>query len=1114
MLEAVALAFAMAAVAAATAFLLWPRKGDAPRNALDLALLAAMMGIVLPAFLALLLGWAGIYSPLLLLACCLAVAGSAAWLVRRRQAVQRIPDFARPARPSLIVLLVGLAAAVLFAHPFEELSMHQDGNVYVAAGAHLARTGHLVERHDLLADLPDSSRDAFYNDSPGEGPTMEVAPGVFLPALDSLFHGFLVLDAANGTVVAQYLHLSPAVHTLGFGLAGEAGAFAMVTLVSVLFVLAWTQVANHLLGRVGALVAGTVLLVAPITVWFGRYPNPELLSGGLLATLLLALAPARAPRVADWCVGGVLLGISFFARIDNVAVALPLLAWGVWGLVARAERIAVAFLLPTVGLGAVAAFYAAGPASYYITSITAIAAPALPSASTMGVAAGFAGLAIFAVLTVWPRLDRRPPRPAPRWVGPAAAQVPIALLAGFVVFAMVTRGDAPFSGDWNNVEMLSWYFGWPLLAVAFLGFAVLATRGPLGALAAWALLAGTLPFLHELSNQNLHPWGLRRYAGFGVPLIAMSAAAFLRLPLRPSWWPAVRDMPAAALALVLLLPGVGYSGLLADHVEFEGLSNQVDAIAKGFEADDVVLLHNQFMLPSIGPALRYLHGVDAMLVWKEPANASSVEAYARAVDGWELDGRTTYVVNPSPEFRESLACWSTHDVSSVSDRPITVPKLRFEQRAIAHEITDVTSRADIWKVVARDESRFDNVTAEFPIRGRLCGFHALETSPEGPFRWTREESSLVFRGRFAEGDYAIQLDLGARRPAPLSPPVVHIDGPGYNDTFTPSSIRSAQEIVVRLEQPEDEIVIRLRTSTWVPKDHIESGDGRALGVAFYAARLSEPAQATAISVEGPSSSLSRFYAREESAQGPFRWTQTSSRLTFYSDFEPGFYILRMDLGGRRPQIAPPLTLEVATSIGDRWAFSALAARESIAKVIEIPSAQTRVEVWLNSTTWVPKEVIGGGDDRPLGVAFYGASILRPPQTTSINAANPPIATMEGFHAVETSTVGSFRWSRGEGNLTFWGPWSPGLYNITLDIGSRRPVGVPPLVAQWTTAGQDYFTNATTNRERFTWRVQLDSSQDSLCLQFHSSTWVPSSYINSTDSRSLGFAFYGATIAAS
>jgi len=227
---------------------------------------------------------------------------------------------ARPASwralwPAVLVLVL---AVVLQARPGEYLFGGRDPGTYVAAMGLIGRTGGILYEDPAVRSIPEPYYDLFYRhpEKPGEYEW-------------GRFMGFPLERPHSGRVVPEFFHLFPAFGAYFFQAAGVKGALATPPLFGVLATLAVFFALRLLLGDVPGFLAGVLLALNVLQVWFARYPVSEMVSQFLIFAGLAALLRWEQRREAAWLVwAGFSLGLSLLVRIDSVLILPPLMLWG------------------------------------------------------------------------------------------------------------------------------------------------------------------------------------------------------------------------------------------------------------------------------------------------------------------------------------------------------------------------------------------------------------------------------------------------------------------------------------------------------------------------------------------------------------------------------------------------------------------------------------------------------------------------------------------------------------------------------------------------------------------------------------------------------------------
>jgi hypothetical protein len=208
------------------------------------------------------------------------------------------------------------------------------------------------------------------------------------------------------------------------------------------------------------------------------------------------------------------------------------------------------------------------------------------------------------------------------------------------------RNGLPVDGGRNyyeqTVSWVSWYVGWPALALA-LGAAVLMTlRALRGGAPAWGALlviaggsAGLTLLRPEITPD--HPWADRRLVPVLLPvvvLLAVAAVAELAERVRRRTAPAGDRRRGAAAgatvavgaALLLVPPVVAAAPLVGERTE-QGQLEAVATVCRALSPGDVVLLGDRRAQLEWAPAVRGICGVPVASLPRRPSGT------VRAVPG-------------------------------------------------------------------------------------------------------------------------------------------------------------------------------------------------------------------------------------------------------------------------------------------------------------------------------------------------------------------------------------------------------------------------------------------------------------------------------------------------
>jgi hypothetical protein len=468
--------------------------------------------------------------------------------------------------------------------------------------------------------------------------------------------------ARGSEIVPQFMTGWPTALAAAGWVGGWHGILVLPALVGGCAVLAVAGLAARLVGPRWAPVAALLAACAWPVLRVSQTPYSEplalvLLAGGLclLTDVLTAGRPGAGARAIhrQAFVAGLVLAGGQLVRLDfgvDFALLVPVLGW--WWLSRRpGVKPFLAGALVGGALGAADAAFVTRP--YVVVNWSSV------RLMIIGLA-GMITLTVLAVLAI-----RRWGFPGSRWLPRIGAAAVCVVAVGLLVrpFVMVdhsttdpntisytaslqealglpvdgTRGYAEHSLTW-----VSWYLGWPLLAAALAGAALLT----------WRVLAGRdphwLPALVVFAGSSVqtllrpgitpdHPWADRRLVVEVIPgmvLLATWATAVLVRRMRRSIWVPATAALAAALVVVYLVPiSVATVPVAAARTE-EGELAAAASVCQALRPDDSVILVDSQWVPTI----RGQCGLPVAQL-REPTPA----AVAQAVASVRAAGRTPVV---------------------------------------------------------------------------------------------------------------------------------------------------------------------------------------------------------------------------------------------------------------------------------------------------------------------------------------------------------------------------------------------------------------------------------------------------------------------------------------
>jgi dolichyl-phosphate-mannose-protein mannosyltransferase len=805
------------------------RESLAPDEALFLAVAASVMA---SAWVGLVLAEAGWFS-LVAAAAMLAVACAVLALFRRARlsAPVRRPRSWAEVAPAAAVLALAL---VLQARPSEYLVGGRDPGAYVAAMATIARTGGIVVTDPVVLSIPPEDVELFYRNP--QRPDFSW----------SRFMGLDLERPSSGRVFPQFFHLFPAFGAYLFQALGVRGALATPPVFGVLGTLAVFFALRRVFGQAPALLAGILLGVNVVQVWFARYPVSETMSQCLLFTGLLFLLQWEENRSGAFgALGGVALGLTLLVRIDSALVLIPILLYVIVRRV-RGDlpwRTALPFLATFAALALHAGWHAAFWARKYVLDIVTrrywsqptvvwLAAAALALAAIVaahrfgalgrpfleahgpglrrGLTVAVVVLAAYAyalrpVLSAWAGADGNDP--ARRLANPG-----LLLALGFRQLA---------AHDAQSLVRLGWFVTPLGLVLGILGFvAILREWRPRYLLPLLLGLSFSVFYLYKVRVWNDYPFALRRFVPVTLPLLLGLAAWFL---VRLAGRGGLRRLVAAALALLLGGFYVHDTARVAGFVDWRGAVGFVADVARRFGPQDVVVFEQPRSIHLLSLPLWAVHGVNALELARFNPDPDRL---SHLVGAWRGRWRNVYFVHT---YRTDLC-------GLFLERLETKDFGTFEWYAYDRKPGDPEFRSlhfTVSRVVPPEELRVPSLD-EVDIGGtddvQVSGFFDKEGGLDRTFRWTGPCASVYLPGARAGATLSITVSAERR---PLTSPArvaVSLSGRALGE-FVAGPEWSEHVLVLPSPLPPGPTVLRLDVPSWRPANVIPgSSDTRDLGV--------------------------------------------------------------------------------------------------------------------------------------------------------------------------------------------------------------------------------------------------------------------------------------------
>ena len=728
----------------------------------------------------------------------------------------------RPRLTSLLPIALVLLGAWRFFPPSEYIIGGKDPGTYVSEGIQIAQRGTLVYRDPVVASVPAAFRDLFF-------PSHERSDYYSVR-----FMGFWIRNPETGAVVGQFPHLFPAAIAIGYGLQGLTGARAVTGVWAILGLLAVYFAARPVVGTAAAFAAAALLSLHVIEVWFGRYPNAEVVMQTLLFAAILAFSRSHRggehPDAFFAAVTGVLLGLLMFLRFDGVigiagvtaALLLVVLAGG---------RSSAGFFVTLGGALALAIPYYLGPLRGYadlpivfLTHLRWWQYVLLAAA----VAGAFTGLAAV----------RLRPGLAKRLVTLAPALISVALVAGAFhgLFLRHPAGRLAAHDAYALRTFTAYYATLPAVAAALIGCVLLARRSFWRSPALFTTAAiFCFFFFYKIRIHPEHFWMARRFLPVILPAVLVFACGAAAWGFQRAGARRILSLAIGA-AFVFLLGShfVRAAQPVLDHVEYAGIIPELERLAGRVGDDELLLVESRdagsdahvMALP-----LAYIYARN-VLVLSSPRPDPS--AFAAFLDWARTRYRRVYFLGGGGTELLSRH-WSA---TSLTSQRFQVPEYESSSTAYPRFVRRKEFDFGLYELRSGDSGVPPTFDLDVGDRDDLnvVRFHAKEAFEGRTFRWSQRQSFVsVAALPPASRELVLEMSSGGR-PAASDPAevTVHLNDRllgtlDVTDGFKSYMLEIPPDVVAaaRTGQPAR---LRFVVPVWNPHETLGSADDRDLGV--------------------------------------------------------------------------------------------------------------------------------------------------------------------------------------------------------------------------------------------------------------------------------------------
>jgi hypothetical protein len=731
---------------------------------------------------------------------------------------------ARPTRAAILPIALIALSCIRFFPPSEYIIGGRDPGTYINEGIVIAQRGTLVYEDPTVASVPPFARDLFFP-SHGRG-----------DYYGTRFMGFFVQDPASGRVVGQFPHLLPASVAMGYAIDGLTGARYVLGIWATLGVLAVYFAGARWIGRPAAAAAAALLTLNVIEVWFGRYPNAEVVMQTFVFAGLLANARAHfEPAGRDLffaLIAGSLFGLLLFLRFDAVlAIGAVLAANLLAGL--RGRRMSFVFagaLAVTLTLGVI---YLLGPMRAYATYPIDFVRNLQWWHLTLLSGAGIAGLALLLVARKIPTMREV----VEHWL-PVALIGAVWVLGIYALFFRTPAGKLAIENAHALRMFASFYVTFAAVAAALVGYALVTRRrfwhDPAMVI---TITLFSVFFFYKIRIHAEHFWAARRFLPVILPgtLLFASAAATWGLSRPTRYGRAASGVIGFAFIAVLAMQYARAAAPVARHVEYAGLIPHVERLAQMMGDRDLLLVESRdaqsdahvFAMP-----LAYIYDRNVLVLNSAAPDLPTFTAFSEWARTqydrvYFFGGGGTLLLSrrSSGSFVSSVNFRVPEYASAFNAYPSGVRKKHYD--FALYELTPRTNAAP---------GMWFNLDVGFRDDLHVLRFHAREFASGETMRWSQEQSMVSVTTMGPDAREVVLVMSNGGRPRSLPPADVSVALNGQplgtvrvTEGFHPYTFAIPSDLAAAATS-NAQAQLTLRTPTWRPRDVLGGSDDRRLGV--------------------------------------------------------------------------------------------------------------------------------------------------------------------------------------------------------------------------------------------------------------------------------------------
>lgn len=610
----------------------------------------------------------------------------------------------------LAVLLLTLVA---FANePFEYIVGGRDHGVYVNTGVHIARSGGILVKDSVIAEVPEASRLALVN--PEVRPYQSGFPGPWSEGQHLI--GMTIRDLDEGIYVPHGFHLYPAFIAILYAVGGIHTALWATGILTLLSVCAIFLVIRHVLGWQVALLSLLFLSVSVTQMWFSRYPSAEILIQFLFwSGLFFTLKTIQTKHWLPAFLAGACFGLTHLAKLDSIFISATVLSYFAYlwfshqfdrsylitiatyicltiHAVLHAFHIATIYFIDHLVRVLLPSFLAnrlvlaAENATYPLTILKAIWVQ-----NTVLLGVGVVSFILLISLLIWGQatINQILQFVMKYIVGIHIVGVSLTLI--FFITVYIYGADADYftftRQGYISSFLMRLYLSRIGLIVGFAGFILLLFRADTQSKRfLWWMLVGNIFyfFLFGSGATPDHFWVVRRFTPIAIPAFLIMASFLIwYIGERISFKLLQISFLVGICSLLMFGLGQHTFPLLAAN-DYDGLIHQLDTFSDTFSSEDILLFSEPHSAATLTFPLWMQHDLKTYHIRASYLNTPELD---NAIASWLEQGRDVYWITTVDTVNVE---WGMHKLVPRQDVTITVP---FSERTfdrIPRQLTTLT----------------------------------------------------------------------------------------------------------------------------------------------------------------------------------------------------------------------------------------------------------------------------------------------------------------------------------------------------------------------------------------------------------------------------------------